>query len=73
VTAETDTTRKSLEADLSAKLAAAEAKIQATKQAALGNVNGIAVDATTAIIEQLLGKAPEPQTVQSAVNTALAN
>lgn len=71
VSAETDTTRKSLEADLSAKLAAAEAQILATKQAALGNVSGIAVDATNAIVEQLLGKAPEPHTVQAAVDAAM--
>lgn len=73
VTAETDATRKSLEADLSTKLAAAEAQITATKTAALGSVNGIAVEAASAIVEQLLGKAPEPQAVQAAVNAAVTN
>ena len=73
VTAETDVTRKTLEAELSAKLAAAEAQITATKTAALGSVNGIAVEAASAIVEQLIGKAPEPQSVQVAVNAAVAN
>ncbi|WP_413988844.1 F0F1 ATP synthase subunit B [Labrys okinawensis] len=73
VTAETDATRKSLEADLSAKLAAAEDQIAATKQSAMGNVSAIAIDATTAIVEQLLGKAPEPDAVQAAVGAAVAN
>jgi F-type H+-transporting ATPase subunit b len=73
VTAETDTTRKSLEGDLSAKLAAAEAQITATKTSAMTNVGAIAAEATTAIVEQLLGKAPEPEAVQAAVHAAVTN
>jgi F-type H+-transporting ATPase subunit b len=73
VTAETDATRHQLETELSAKLAAAEAQITATKTAALGSVNGIAVDAASAIVEQLIGKAPDLHTVQAAVDAAVSN
>src|SRR5262249_17224444 len=51
--AEADHTRKGLEQELNHKLAEAEKTIAATKQAALSNVRGIAVEATTAIVERL--------------------
>jgi F-type H+-transporting ATPase subunit b len=72
VTAETDATRKSLEDDLSGKLSAAEAQIAATKAGAMSNVGTIAADATAAIVEQLIGKAPETDAVQAAVSAAMA-
>ncbi|MDQ0391643.1 F0F1 ATP synthase subunit B [Labrys monachus] len=73
VTAETNATRQQLEAELSAKLATAETQITATKTAALGSVNGIAVEAAAAIVEQLIGKAPDAHTVQAAVDAAVSN
>lgn len=70
--AEADTKRKSLEADLAAKLGAAEAQIVAGKTAAMQNVRGIAVDATSAIVERLLGQAPGRDEVEGAVAKTLA-
>lgn len=66
-----DERRKVLEADLAAKLTAAEATITATKNAALGNVGAIAEEATAAIVEQLTGKAPGAAAVKQAVDAAM--
>jgi F-type H+-transporting ATPase subunit b len=65
--AETETKRKALESDLHGKLEAAEAQIVAGKTAAMQNVQGIAVDAASAIVERLLGKAPARDEVTAAV------
>jgi F-type H+-transporting ATPase subunit b len=70
--AETEAKRKALEGDLHGKLAAAEAQIVASKTAAMQNVQGIAVDAATAIVERLLGKAPARPEVEAAVAKTLA-
>ena len=72
VDAETEITRKSLEAELGAKLSAAESQIEATKTAALGNVRSIAVEAASAIVERLVGRAPEGHAVEAAVDAAVA-
>jgi F-type H+-transporting ATPase subunit b len=69
--AEAETRRKALESDLNTKLAQAEKTIAATKQAAMGNVRGIAEDATRAIVERLIGEAPNEKTVAAAVADAL--
>jgi len=69
--AEAEARRKQLEEGLNVKLADAEKAIAATKQAAMSNVRGIATDATKAIIEQLIGKAPADTTVDAAVGDAL--
>ena len=66
-----DATRKKLEAELNAKLAAAEETIAATKQAAMANVRGIAIDAAKAIVERLIGTEPSDKTVAAAVSDAL--
>lgn len=66
-----DATRKRLEGELNAKLAEAEKTIAATKQAAMLNVRGIAADATKAIVERLIGKAPTDSAVDAAVADAL--
>jgi F-type H+-transporting ATPase subunit b len=67
-----EVSRKAIEADLDEKLKAAEARIAATKSKALGNVREIAVDAAGAIVTQLLGKAPAPGEVETAVDATLA-
>ncbi|MDQ0470497.1 F0F1 ATP synthase subunit B [Labrys wisconsinensis] len=72
VAAETETTRKGLEAKLAERLAEAEAQIAATKAAALGNVRAIAIDAAGAIIERLTGRSPEAGAVEAAVDSAAA-
>ena len=69
--AEAEARRKTLENDLNTRLAEAEKTIAATKQAAMGNVRGIAEDATRAIVERLIGQAPNEKTVAAAVADAL--
>jgi F-type H+-transporting ATPase subunit b len=69
--AEAERARKVLEDELNAKLAEAEKTIAATKQAALANVRGIAIDATAAIVERLIGSAPPAKTVETAVDSVL--
>lgn len=69
--ADSEAGRKSLEAELSAKLTAAETQIAATKDAAMSNVRGIAVDAAGAIVGNLIGTTPAPQAVEAAVDTAI--
>lgn len=63
--------RKTLESELNTKLAEAEKAIAATKQAAMGNVRSIAEDAARAIVERLIGAAPNEKTVAAAVADAL--
>ena len=69
--AQADATRKTLEAGLNAKLAEAEKSIAATKQAAMANVRAIAEDAARAIIERLIGTAPNDKAVAEAVADVL--
>ena len=71
LTAEGETRRKSLEAELNAKLAEAEKTIAATKQNAMRNVRGIAAEAAAAIVERLIGSAPPEPAVAAAVHDAL--
>lgn len=71
--ADSDANRKSLEADLSAKLATAEERIASTKTEALTHVRGIAVDATHAIVSTLIGTSPASSEVERAVDGALAS
>ena len=66
--AESDARRKALEADLNARLAQAEATISARKTEAMGNVRSIAQDATAAIVERIIGRAPPPQAVEAALD-----
>ena len=69
--AEADQVRRKLEAELNAKLSKAEETIAATKTSAMANVQGIAVDTATAIVERLIGTAPSGSAVQAAVADAL--
>ena len=69
--AEAEVTRKKLEAELNARLAKAEQTIAATKTAAMANVQGIAADTASAIVERLIGTAPSGSAVQAAVADAL--
>jgi len=71
--ADADVKRKALDADLAAKLAAAEAQIAATRAQAMTNVAGIAEDTTGAIVERLIGRSVDSQTVASAVAAAKSN
>ena len=63
--------RKTLEQQLSVKLAEAEKTIAATREAAMSNVRGIAAEAATAIVQQLTGVLPDGKSVDSAVDASL--
>jgi F-type H+-transporting ATPase subunit b len=63
--------RKRIEDELNVKLADAEKSIAATKKAAMANVRGIAADAAKAIVERLIGSAPNDAAVDAAITAAL--
>jgi F-type H+-transporting ATPase subunit b len=69
--AESEERRKKLEAKLHEEIANAEQAIAATKSAAMANVEAIAAEATTAIVERLVGLRPDPASVKAAVGAAL--
>ncbi|MBX3490515.1 F0F1 ATP synthase subunit B' [Parvibaculum sp.] len=54
---ETERQRKSIEARLAEKIAAAEKQIAATKEKALGNVRAVAIEVADAVVTELLGGA----------------
>jgi F-type H+-transporting ATPase subunit b len=63
--------RKTLEEQLSVKLAEAEKTIAATREAAMSNVRSIASDAAIAIVQRLTGLAPDRRSVNRAVDASL--
>lgn len=69
--AQSDAERKTLEDQLAAKLADAEKTIAATRASAMSNVRGIAGDAASAIVQRLIGAAPDAKVVDSAVEASL--
>ncbi|MGE0563733.1 MAG: F0F1 ATP synthase subunit B' [Pseudolabrys sp.] len=69
--AESEAQRKQLEDGLNVRLADAEKTIAANKQAAMANVNGIAVETAKAIVTQLIGTAPTDQAATAAVTDVL--
>jgi F-type H+-transporting ATPase subunit b len=71
VHAQAEANRKDLEGKLHAKLADAEKSIAATKSSAMANVRGIAHEAASAIVTKLIGTAPSPDVVASAVDDAI--
>jgi len=71
VNADAEASRKSAEATLHAKVAAAEQTIAATRTAAMANVQSIAQEATIAIVARLTGKAPSMAVAAAAVEAAI--
>jgi F-type H+-transporting ATPase subunit b len=69
--AEGEERRKTLEAELNARLAEAEETIAATKADAMANVRDIAIDAAGTIIERLIGSSAPPAAVTAAVDAVL--
>jgi F-type H+-transporting ATPase subunit b len=69
--AEAERNRKSLEEQLSGRLAEAERTIAATKSAAMANVRGIATEAAAAIVTRLTGVTAPDAKVTAAVDAAL--
>jgi F-type H+-transporting ATPase subunit b len=68
VAAESDAKRKALTGELDAKLAAAEAQISQMRARAMANVDDVARDAASAIVERLTGRAPSADAVAAAVS-----
>jgi F-type H+-transporting ATPase subunit b len=69
--AEAEATNKRLEAELHQRLAAAEQSIAATRTAAMGHVDAIAVDTASAIVARLIGTTPADHEVRAAVSATL--
>jgi F-type H+-transporting ATPase subunit b len=63
--------RKTLEEQLSQKLADAEKTIASTRETAMTNVRGIATEAAAAIVQRLTSVAPEGTSVMQAVDASL--
>jgi F-type H+-transporting ATPase subunit b len=63
--------RKTLEDQLSVKLAEAEKTIAATRATAMSNVRGIAAEAAAAIVQRLTGIVPDGKSLSSAVDASL--
>jgi F-type H+-transporting ATPase subunit b len=63
--------RKTLEEQLSLKLAEAEKTIASTRETAMSNVRGIAADAAAAIVQRLTGVLPDGASLDSAVDASL--
>ena len=70
--AEADAKRQSIEEELAAKFAEAERQIAATREQAMANVGVIAREATGAIVERLLGRPANPETIAAAVDSQKA-
>ena len=64
--AQSEARRHTLESELNGRLAAAEARIAETKARAMGNVEGIARDAASAIVQHLTGKSPGSDVISAA-------
>src|SRR6266849_5298302 len=71
LSAASEAERKTLEDQLSTKLAQAEKTIAATRETAMSNVRGIAADAAAASVQRLTGVLPDGKSVASAVDASL--
>jgi F-type H+-transporting ATPase subunit b len=69
--AEAEAARKELDAKLNARIAEATKGIREKQAAAMANVHAIGVEAATAILERLVGRAPGAAEVEAAVTDAL--
>ena len=61
-----------LAATLAEQIAEAERRILATKEQALAEVRGIAVDVGRSVVEKLTGAAPDPAKLAAAVESSLS-
>ena len=71
LTAEAEAKRKALELELHERLAVAEKTISARTAEAMASVRGIAADTATAIVERLIGHAPDRATLESALDRTM--
>jgi F-type H+-transporting ATPase subunit b len=67
-----DERRRSVEAELTAKLDKAEAAIASSKSKAMSNVRGLGSEVAVAIVTKLTGQAPSTAEASDAVDQALA-
>jgi F-type H+-transporting ATPase subunit b len=65
--AETDRLKAEIDAKLAKDAEAAEARIRATKNAALSNLNAMAADVASVVVGKLLGETPDAGLVAGAV------
>ncbi|HWB47827.1 MAG TPA: F0F1 ATP synthase subunit B' [Stellaceae bacterium] len=63
--------QRQLSATLAEQIAAAETRIAAGKEQALGEIRGIAAEVGSAVVEKLTGAAPNPLAMTNAVGHAL--
>ena len=70
LTSEADKERGTVEGQLSAKLAEAEARIAATKSRALSSVDEIAAETASAVVSKLLGEEVSPAEVKKVLQPA---
>lgn len=70
--AETDRLKADVDARLAKEAAAAEERIQATKNAALANLNMVASDVAAVVVGKLLGETPDAGAVAAAVQAERA-
>lgn len=71
VSAENDRLTRELEENLATKTAEADARIRASRDAAMANVTEIAAEAAEAIVGRITGEAPDRARVDAAVANAL--
>jgi len=69
--ADQEARREKAEAELNEKLQAAETKIAGIKDEALSQIGDIAGETTSALVEQLIGKAPTKTDLTKALKTAM--
>ena len=69
--AEQESRREKAEAELGEKLKAAEAHIAGIKTEALSQIEDIAGETTSALVEQLIGKAPTKTDLNKALKSAM--
>ncbi len=69
--ADQEARREKAEADIAEKLKAAEAHIAGIKTEALSQIGDIAGDTTSALVEQLMGKAPTKTDLTKALKSAM--
>ena len=71
LTAEAERHQAELQQSLDAKIAEAESRIAATKAEAMKNVRSVAADTATAIVDKLIGEAPDAAAIAAAVDSEL--
>ncbi|MEM6615310.1 MAG: F0F1 ATP synthase subunit B [Pseudomonadota bacterium] len=71
INAELDEKRAEIDADLAEKAATAAKRIAETRSEAMAEVGGIASDTASAVVEAILGKAPDKSALDAAVKSAV--